>query len=90
MIKSNHRGQFNKGFFILGLRTRAHVLEEYNAARTAKLKILEAQQAGIGDKALLRAKLAEVNAEIRRLAVEYDRLGGDGGIARNVGILQRS
>lgn len=73
----------------MGIRSQADVLEEYNAARTAKLKILQAQQAGIGDKAILRAKLAEVNNEIRELAAEYDRISGTGGMSRNYVILKR-
>jgi hypothetical protein len=75
--------------FNLGLRTQADIVEEYNATRTAKLKILAAQQAGIGDKAILRAKLSEVNAELRRLDAEYARVSGTGGIAINIGIKQR-
>ena len=73
----------------LALRTAAHIVEEYNAARTAKLKILEAQQGGMGDKLILRAKLSEVNDELRRLNLEYAGISGTGGIAINTGILRR-
>lgn len=73
----------------MALRTQDHIVEEYNAARAAKLKILDAQQAGIGDKAILRAKLKEVNEEIRRLSLEHEHVAGTGGIAINTGIKKR-
>ena len=75
--------------FYLALRTAAHIVEEYNAARTAKLKILEAQQGSMADKSILRARLSEVNDELRRLDKEYSKITGTGGIAINTGILRR-
>ena len=73
----------------MALRTTAHIVEEYDAARTAKLKILEAQQGSMSDKSILRARLSEVNDELRRLNLEYAGITGTGGIAINTGILRR-
>ena len=75
--------------FYLALRTTAHIVEEYDAARTAKLKILEAQQGSMADKSILRARLSEVNDELRRLNLEYAGITGTGGIAINTGTLRR-
>jgi len=77
------------GFFILSsLRTAAHIVEEYNAARTAKLRALEAQQAGDGDQFLLRARLRDIDATIERLEREYQSRTGSA-MAINVGIIKR-
>lgn len=66
----------------MGLRNKADVLEEYNAARAAWLKAVEAEKidysSGTASRSLERSKSTELKSQMNELAKEYDSLDRGG------------
>jgi hypothetical protein len=70
----------------MAIKTTLELIEEVDAAISATL---DAQQMGMGDKLLLRARLKDLYEIRKDLLGQYRAENNSGGMAINTGILNR-
>jgi len=70
----------------MAIKTTAELIAEVDTAISATLK---AQQMGMGDKLLQKARLKDLYDVRKDLMAQYRAETGSGGIAFNTGLIQR-
>ncbi|MCK5506582.1 MAG: hypothetical protein KAJ10_15570 [Thermodesulfovibrionia bacterium] len=74
----------------MSLRTSAHILEEYNTARAAYLKALDAQQLDLDrggvSKSIKQQNIADLKTQMKELSDEYTSITGGSSMVVRQGV----